>query len=126
MHKIIKEIKSSHLGYIQEKIEKLIEELLKNVQDKKSISYETDSGVFNGKEQLRVHVLTRNLDIWNEIINNSISIDELAIKYRLIGYKNFHSIDFGEDKETRIYKIILNTEKYSLHYIFSYRIKYQF
>lgn len=55
-----------------------------------------------------------------------MSIDEFAIKYRLIGYKNFHSIDFGKDKETRIYKIILDTEKYSLHYIFSYRIKYQF
>lgn len=124
MHEVIKEIKSSHLGYIQEKIEKLIKELFKNVQDKKSISYNADSGIFNGKEQLRVHVLTRNSDIWNEIINKSISIDEFAIKYRLIGYKNFHSIDFDKNKETRIYKIILNTEKYSLHYIFTYRIKF--
>ncbi len=124
MHEVIKEIKSSPLGFIQEKIEKLIEELLKNVRDKKSIFYKADSGVFNGKEQLRIHVLTRNSDIWNEIINNSISIDELAIKYRLVGYKNFHSIDFDKDKETRIYKIMLSTEKYSLHYIFAYRIKY--
>lgn len=43
MHEVIKEMKSSHLGYIQEKLEKLIEELIKNTPDKKSIFGNADS-----------------------------------------------------------------------------------
>lgn len=121
MHEVIKEIKSSHLGFIQEKIEKLIEELLKNVQDKKSIFCKADSGVFNGKEQLRVYTLTNDSKVWNEAIHELIKINEVAIKDHPIGYKNIHSVNFGKSKETRLYTIILSTEKYLLHYGFAYR-----
>lgn len=124
MHKVIKEIKSSHLGYIQEKIEKLVEETLKNTPDKKRIYSDVDSGVFNGKEQLRVHVLTNDSNIWNKAIYELIEINEIAIKDRPVGYQQQHSTKFNKDKETRFYKIILSTEGYSLHYCFACLIKY--
>lgn len=124
MHEVSKEIKSSHLGYIQEKIEKLIEELIKNTPDKKSIFANVDSGVFNGKEQLRKHLLTNDSKVWNEAVHGLIEINEIAIKDRPIGYQSNQSIKFGKDKETRFYVIILNTETSSLYYGFAYRAKY--
>lgn len=124
MHEVSKEIKSSHLGYIQEKIEKLIEELLENTQDKKSIFANVDSGVFNGKEQLRKHLLTNDSKVWNEAVHGLIEINEIAIKDRPIGYQNNQSVKFGKDKETRFYVITLNTDTSSLYYGFAYRTKY--
>lgn len=121
MHEVIKEIKSSHLGYIQEKIEKLIEELFKNTPDKKRTFCEADSGVFNGKEQLRIKISTNDLKVWNEIIHELIKINETAIKDHPIGYQNNQSVRFGKDKETRFYTITLNTETSSLYYGFAYR-----
>lgn len=121
MHEVIKEVKASHLGFIHEKIEKLIDELLKNTENRKRISGDIDSGVFNGKEQLRVHVVTRNSDIWNDIINNLTEINETAIKDKLVGYQQQHSVKFTKDKETKFCKIILNTDTHSLHYCFAYR-----
>ena len=124
MHEIIKEVKSSHLGYIQEKIEKLIEELFKNTPDKKRIFCKADSGVFNGKEQLRNHILTNDPEVWNEVIYKLIEINEVAIKDHPIGYQNSQSVKFDKDKETRFYVITLNTETSSLYYGFAYRAKY--
>jgi hypothetical protein len=124
MHEVSKEIKSSHLGYIQEKVEKLIEELLENAQDKKSIFGKVDSGVFNGKEQLRKHILTNDPKVWNETIHGLIEINEVVIKDRPIGYQSNQSVKFAKDKETRFYVIILNTETSSLYYGFAYRTKY--
>lgn len=121
MHEVIKEIKSSPLGYIQEKIEKSIEELRENTENKRRISGDVDSGMFNGKEQLRVHVVTKNSDIWNDIINNLTEINETAIKDKLVGYQQQQSVRFTKDKETKLYKIILNTDTHSLHYCFAYR-----
>lgn len=121
MHEVIKEIKSSHLGYIQEKLEKLIEELIKNTPDKKSIFGNADSGVFNGKEQLRIHILTNDSKVWNKAIHELIEINEIAIKDRPDGYQQKHSTNFNKGKETRFYVIILNTDKYSLYYGFAYR-----
>lgn len=124
MHEVSKEIKSSHLGYIQEKVEKLIEELLENAQDKKSIFGKVDSGVFNGKEQLCKHILTNDPKVWNETIHGLIEINEVVIKDRPIGYQSNQSVKFAKDKETRFYVIILNTETSSLYYGFAYRTKY--
>ena len=121
MHEVIKEIKSSHLGYIQEKIEKLVEVLLKNTEYKKRILGKADSGVFNGKEQLRIHVCTNDSKVWDEVIRELIEINEAAIKDHPIGYQNNQSVKFGKDKETRFYTITLNTDKHSLYYGFVYR-----
>ena len=121
MHEVIKEIKSSPLGFIQEKIEKSIEELRENTENKRRISGDVDSGMFNGKEQLRIHFLTNNSDIWNDIINNLTEINETAIKDKLVGYQQQRSVRFTKDKETKLYKIILNTDTHSLHYCFDYR-----
>lgn len=77
--------------------------------------------MFNGKEQFRVHVVTKNSDIWNDIINNLTEINETAIKDKLVDYQQQQSVRFTKDKETKLYKIILNTDTHSLHYCFSYR-----
>lgn len=121
MHEVIKVVKASHLGYIQEKLEKSIDELRENTENKRRISGDVDSGMFNGKEQLRVHVVTKNSDIWNDIINNLTEINETAIKDKLVGYQQQQSVRFTKDKETKLYKIILNTDTHSLHYCFAYR-----
>lgn len=121
MHEVIKEIKSSHLGYIQEKIENLVEETRKNAPDKKRIFGDVDSRVFNGKEQLRIHVCTNDSKVWDEVIRELIEINESAIKDHPIGYQNNQSVKFDKDKETRFYTITLNTDKHSLYYGFAYR-----
>lgn len=121
MHEVIKEVKASHLGYIQEKIEKLVEETRKNAPDKKRIFGDVDSGVFNGKEQLRVHTITNDSNVWNKAIHELIEINEFAIKDRPEGYQQQNSTKFSKGKETRFYVIILNTDKYSLYYGFAYR-----
>lgn len=118
MNEIIKEVNVSHLGYIQEKLESLV----KKAQDNKTI-IETDSGIFYGKKQLRIFVYTNNTDIWNEFIYKLIKINELAIKDKPDGYIQQHSTRFNKDKDTKFYTIILNTDKYSLHYKFIYRNK---
>ena len=118
MNEIIKEVNASHLGYMQEKLESLV----KKSQDNKTI-IETDSGIFYGKKQLRIFIYTNNLDVWNELINNLIGINELAIKDKPDGYIKQYSTRFNKDKDTRLYTIILNTDKYSLHYKFIYRTK---
>lgn len=123
MHEVIKEVKASHLGYIQEKLEALVASVVKT-SNKENVFGETDSGVFNGKKQLRIKIRTNDLKVWNEIIHELIKINETAIKDHPIGYQNNQSVRFGEDKETRFYTITLNTETSSLYYGFAYRVKY--
>ena len=123
MHEVIKEVKASHLGYIQEKLEALVALVVKT-SNKENVSGETDSGVFNGKEQLRIKICTNDLKVWNEIIHELIKINETAIKDHPVGYQNNQSVRFGKDKETRFYTVTLNTETSSLYYGFAYRAKY--
>lgn len=123
MHEVIKEVKASHLGYIQGKLEALVASVVKT-SDKENVFGETDSRVFNGKKQLRIKICTNDLKVWNEIIHELIKINETAIKDHPIGYQNNQSVRFGEDKETRFYTITLNTETSSLYYGFAYRVKY--
>ena len=117
MNEAIKEIKASHLGYIQEKLDGLVED----ARDKKRVIVIVDDGVFKDKERHRINVCTNDSDMWNEFIYKLVKIDELAIKDRLVGYTQQQSIEFYKDKETRFYVIILNTDKYSLYYNFAYR-----
>lgn len=122
MHEVIKEVKASHLGYIQGKLEALVASVVKT-SDKENVFGETDSGVFNGKKQLRIFVYINNTDIWNEFINKLIEINELANKDEPDGYSQQHSTRFNKDKVTKLYTVILDTDKYSLHYKFIYRNK---
>ena len=119
MHKIIREVKTSHLGYIQEELAKLTN--LAITKDHKQVFIKEDTETFEGKEQLRVHTITNDSNVWNKAIHELIEINEFAIKDRPEGYQQQNSTKFSKGKETRFYVIILNTDKYSLYYGFAYR-----
>ena len=119
MHEIIKEVKASHLGYIQEELEKLIK--LASTKDYKQIFVKDSIGTFNDKEQLRFNILTNDINVWNEFFDKLIEINEMIKMYRTEGYQFQHSVKYIKGKETKFCVIILHTENGSLHYGFAYR-----
>ncbi len=119
MHEIIKEIKSSHLGYIQEELEKLTNFAI--TKDNKQVVIKESTGTFKDKEQLRINILTTDINVWNEFFSVLIDIDELVKIYRSEGYQYQHSVKYIKGKETRSCVVILHTEKGSLYYGFGYR-----
>lgn len=119
MHKIIKEVKSSHLNYIQEELEKLTNFAI--TKDSKQVVIKESTGTFKDKEQLRIDILTNDINVWNEFFSILIDIDELVKIYRSEGYQYQQSVKYIKGKETRSCVIILHTEKGSLYYGFGYR-----
>nr|DAQ61162.1 MAG TPA: hypothetical protein [Caudoviricetes sp.] len=119
MHKIIKEVKSSHLNYIQEELEKLTNFAI--TKDNKQVVIKESTGTFKDKEQLRIDILTNDINVWNEFFSILIDIDELVKIYRSEGYQYQQSVKYIKGKETRSCVIILHTEKGSLYYGFGYR-----
>lgn len=119
MNEIIKEVKASHLGYIQEELEKLIK--LASTKDHKQIFVKESIGTFNDKEQLRFNILTVDFNVWNEFFDKLIEINELVKIYKSEGYQFQHSVKYIKGKETKFCVIILHTENGSLYYGFAYR-----
>lgn len=119
MHKIIKEVKSSHLNYIQEELAKLTN--LAITKDSKQVVIKESTGTFKDKEQLRINILTTDINVWNEFFSILIDIDELVKIYRSEDYQYQQSVKYIKGKETRSCVIILYTEKGSLYYGFGYR-----
>lgn len=119
MHEIIKEVKSSHLNYIQEELAKLTN--LAITKDSKQVVIKESTGTFKDKEQLRIDILTNDINVWNEFFSILIDIDELVKIYRSEGYQYQQSVKYIKGKETRSCVIILHTEKGSLYYGFGYR-----
>lgn len=119
MHEIIKEVKSSHLDYIQEELEKLTNFAI--TKDNKQVVIKESTGTFKDKEQLRIDILTNDINVWNEFFSVLTDIDELVKIYRSEGYQYQHSVKYIKGKETRSCVIILHTEKGSLYYGFGYR-----
>lgn len=119
MHEIIKEVKSNHLDYIQEELEKLTNFAI--TKDSKQVVIKESTGTFKDKEQLRIDILTNDINVWNEFFGVLIGIDELVKIYRSEGYQYQHSVKYIKGKETRSCVVILHTEKGSLYYGFGYR-----
>lgn len=59
MHEIIKEVKDSHLGYIQEELEKLIK--LASTKDHKQVFVKDSIGTFNDKNSVSLFYITRTI-----------------------------------------------------------------
>lgn len=119
MHEIIKEVKASHLDYIQEELEKLIK--LAATKDHKHVFVKDSIGTFNDKEQLRFNILTNDINVWSEFFDILIEINELVKIYKSEGYQFQHSVKYIKGKETRSCVVILHTENNSLYYGFAYR-----
>lgn len=119
MHEIIKEVKASHLGYIQEELEKLIK--IASTKDHKQIFVKESIGTFNDKEQLRINILTVDFNVWNEFFDKLIEINEMVKIYKSEGYQFQHSVKYIKGKETKFCVVILHTENNSLYYGFAYR-----
>lgn len=120
MHEIIKEVKTSNLGYIQEELEKLIK--LASTKDHKQVFVKDSIETFNDKEQLRFNILTNDINVWNEFFDKLIEINEMVKIYKSEGYQFQHSVKYIKGKETKFCVIILHTENSSLYYGFAYRI----
>ena len=119
MHKIIREVKDSHLGYIQEELAKLTN--LAITKDNKQVFIKEDTGTSEDKEQLRINILTVDFNVWNEFFDKLIDINELVKIYKSEGYQFQHSVKYIKGKETKYCVIILRTENGSLYYRFAYR-----